>query len=91
MEGAGEQSAPQTLLTGEISADLLEKRGKEGEKKENGEEKKEILKGRGKVTNEERTFFFPFFPLFKTTEICFGFTEIGTFYREKAFQARKKN
>ena len=38
---------------------------------------------------EERTFFF-FFLLFKTTEICFGSTKMGIFYREKAFHVGKK-
>ena len=36
-------------------------------------------------------FFFIFFSLLKTTEICFGSTKMGIFYREKAFHAGKKN
>ena len=47
----------------------------------------------GKVTKWGENFF----PLFKTTEICFGSTEIcfgstkiGIFYQEKVFQAWKK-
>ena len=36
-----------------------------------------------KLQNEERTFFFFCFSLFKTTEICFGFTKMGIFYLEK--------
>ena len=36
-------------------------------------------------------FFFVFcFSLLKTTKICFGSTKMEIFYREKAFQARKK-
>ena len=31
-----------------------------------------------------------FFFFFKTTEICFGSTRMGIFYREKAFHAGKK-
>ena len=34
-------------------------------------------------------FFFFCFPFLKTTEICFGSTKMGIFYREKAFHARK--
>ena len=34
-----------------------------------------------KLQNEERTFFFFFL---KTTEICFGSTKMGIFYRDKA-------
>ena len=34
-------------------------------------------------------FVFVWFSLFKTTEICFGSTKMGIFYREKAFNARK--
>ena len=34
--------------------------------------------------------FFYCFPLFKTTEICFGSTKMGIFYREKAFHTGKK-
>ena len=35
-------------------------------------------------------FFFFCFSLFKKTEICFGSTKMGIFYREKAFHAGKK-
>ena len=38
----------------------------------------------------ELLFFFFFFSLLKTTKICFGFTKMGIFYREKAFHAGKK-
>ena len=38
------------------------------------------------MRNEERIFF----SLFKTTEICFGSTKMGIFYREKEFHAGKK-
>ena len=31
------------------------------------------------------------FSLFRTTEICFDFSKMGIFYREKAFHARKKS
>ena len=34
--------------------------------------------------------FFFCFSLLKTTEICFGSTKMGIFYREKAFHAGKK-
>ena len=72
------------------------KRGKE--ERENGAERKENRKkgkrkGRKlkmdgkKLQNEERTFCFS---LFKTTDICFGSTKIGIFYREKSFHAGKK-
>ena len=44
----------------------------------------------GKLQNEERTFFFFCFSLFKTTEICFGSTKMEIFYLEKAFHAGKK-
>ena len=33
--------------------------------------------------------FFVSFSLFKTTEICFGSTKMGIFYREKAFHPGK--
>ena len=35
-------------------------------------------------------FFFFCFSLLKTTEICFGSTKMGIFYREKVFHAGKK-
>ena len=35
-------------------------------------------------------FFFFCFSLFKTTEICFGSTETGIFYREKSISRREK-
>ena len=35
-------------------------------------------------------FFFFDFSLFKTTEIYFGSTKMGIYYREKAFHAGKK-
>ena len=45
-----------------------------------------------KLQNEERTFFFFFcFSLLKTTEICFGSTQTGIFYREKHFTPGKKS
>ena len=71
-----------------------------GRKKENGEEKKENRKREGeklkmeggKVTKwgEDPFFFFFSFSLFKATEICFGSTKMGIFYREKTFHAWKK-
>ena len=39
----------------------------------------------------EDFFFFFCFSLLKTTEICFGSTKMGIFYREKAFHAGKKS
>ena len=35
-------------------------------------------------------FFFFCFALLKTTEICFGSTKMGIFYREKTFHAGEK-
>ena len=61
-------------------------------------------KGMWKIENGKRkshkmrdafSFFFFFFffcsSLLKSTEICFGSTKMGIFYREKAFDARKTN
>ena len=70
----------QRVLTGKFLLLYQEKRGKE--KRENGAEKKENQKREGeqfrmeKLQNEERTFFLFFL---KTTEICFGSTEMGIF------------
>ena len=36
-------------------------------------------------------FFFFGFTLFKTTEICFGSTKMGIFYREKHFTPGKNS
>ena len=41
----------------------------------------------GKFTKLLEDFFFFF--TFQTTEICFGSTRMGIFYREKSFHARK--
>ena len=75
-----------------------ENRGEE--KRENEAEKKENRKREGgklkmeeeKLQNEEVFFFFFFFDfsLFKTSEICFGSTKMGIFYREKYFTPGKK-
>ena len=70
-------------------------------KRESGEEKKENQKREGgklkleggKVTKwkwGEDFFFFFCFSLFKTTEICFGSTKMGIFYRKKEFHTGKK-
>ena len=105
-QGGGRgQSAPRvSCMTGKFLLTCLEKRGKE--KRENGEKRRKIEKG--KVENlkcEEYSksykmrrgpldlfffFFFLFFSLLKTTEICFGSTKMEIFYWEKAFHARKK-
>ena len=63
------------------------------EKEENRKREGGKLKIGGKVTKWEEDFPPPFFfccSLFKTTEICFGSTKMGIFYREKAFHARLK-
>ena len=77
------------------SADLLgkERQGKMEQKRrkiEKGKMEKWKWKEE-KLQNAERTFFFLFCcSLFKTTEICFGSTKIGIFYREKAFYTGKE-
>ena len=68
----------------EISADL---QGKERQgKRKNGAEKMENKRREG----GNFFFFFFCFSLFKTTEICFGSTKMGIFYREKNFISRRE-
>ena len=98
------QSAPLETSDREIFADVSGIRKKEARKKgkrgENWEEKKENCEREGgklelevgKVIKrgEDLFFFFPCFWLLKTTEICFGSTKIGIFYREKSISRQKK-
>ena len=94
--GAEGQSAPLTLLTGKFLLTYREKRGKE--KGKMGKKEGKSKKGRGKIENCTIWGFFCFcffwgglFSRFKTTEICFGSTKMGIFYRAKAFHAVKKS
>ena len=90
---------PQKLLTKKFLLTYWGKRVK-GKKGGNRAEKKENRKKEGikfKTEGDRRGlffflffFFFFFHWLFKTTEICFGSTKMGIFYREKAFHAGKK-
>ena len=97
---------PQRLQTGKFLLTYREKEArKKGKRSENWEETKENCKMEGgklemEVGKEVRTFLdpflflFPFFfclSLFKTTEICFGSTKMGIFYREKSISRRGKN
>ena len=71
---------------------------REGRKKGKMEKKRRKIE-RGKAEKRKVTkwrmrrdffkIFFFCFSLFKTTEICFGFTKMGIFYRGKAFHAGK--
>ena len=47
------------------------------------------LKWKGEMLGKNFCFSFCFL-LFKTTEICFGSTKMGIFYRKKAFHTTKK-
>ena len=100
------QSAPLETSDREIFADVSGIRKKEARKKgkrgENWEEKKENCEKEGgklelevgkviKRGEDHFFFFFPCFSLLKTTEICFGSTKIGIFYREKSISRQKKN
>ena len=84
MRGGGGVECPLETSDWEIFADVSgKKRERKKEKRsENWEEKNE---------NCKRVFFFFCFSLLKTTEICFGSTKMGIFYREKAFHAVEKN
>ena len=64
------------------------------------QKKRKIGKGKVEIDGEKVTkrgeaffffFFFFCFSLFKATEISFGSTKMGIFYREKAFHAGKKS
>ena len=75
----GGHSVPSETSDWEISADLpgKERQGKKGKwSRIEGKSRK----GRLKIENE----------ILKTTKICFGSTEMGILYREKAFHAGKK-
>ena len=64
------------------------------EKKENCEReggKKEMEVRKVIKRGEDFFFFFFAFSLLKTTEICFGSTKMGIFYREKNISRREKN
>ena len=87
-DGGRGAECPQRLLPWKFLLTYREKRGKEKGKTE---------QKRRKI---EKWFFFSFpfffffffffwFSLYKTTKICFGFTKMGIFYREKAFHAGK--
>ena len=59
------------------------------------EKKRKIVKGKVEILNERREsskmmrgLFF--FPIFKTTKICFAATKMEIFYREKAIRAGKR-
>ena len=84
----------------EIFADVSGKKrqGKQGKWVKIEKERRKIVKGKvenwkwkyEKVQKEARTFFFFFFFFFlKTTEICFGFTRVGIFYRKKKKKSGK--
>ena len=99
-EGAGGQSAPQRLLTGNFFGWRIGKK----EAREKGwklRRKEKLWKGRWKIGIGSRKsskkrwgpfFFFFFFFLFtlKMMEISSGSTKIGIFYREKAFHVGEK-
>ena len=99
--GGGGQSAPRDFWLGNFCWSIGKKEArKKGKRGENWEEKTENCEGEGgklelevgKVMKrgEDLFFFFFCFSLLKTTEICFGSTKIGIFYREKAFHIGKK-
>ena len=101
MEGRVPPPPPPRLPTGKFLMTYREKRGKEKREKGWKLRRKEgkLWKGRWKIGIWSRIsykkrwgllFFFFCFSLLKTTEICFGFTKIGIFYREKAFHVGKK-
>ena len=75
----GGQSAPSETSDWEISADVPGKE-RQGEKGKWSRKEGKSRKGRLKIENG----------ILKTTKICFVSTEIGIFYREKAFHAGKK-
>ena len=103
MGAGGRVLPPQTDR--EISADLPGKK-RQGKKGKWSRKEGKSKKGSGKIENGMRKryksykmrrglfffffFFFFSFSLFKTTEICFGSTNMGTFYCEKAFHAAGK-
>ena len=101
--GRGAQCPPRDFWPGNFCWLIWKKIGKEKRVKIEKKRRK-IVKGRwkgeklemeaGKVLKRGEAlffFFFFFFSLLKTTEICFGSTKMGIFYREKAFHAGKKN
>ena len=87
--GAGGRVPTPRLLTGTFLLTYREKRGKvkygkrskrkESINRESGKLEMEV----GKVKKKKSRF--------KTTEISFGSTKMGVFYRKKAFHARKKS
>ena len=94
----GQSAPPPETSDREISADVPGKKKRQGKMEQ---KRRKIIKGKvenWKLQKEERIFFFFFFfffffsfLLFKTTEICFGSTKMGIFYREKSISYRGKN
>ena len=90
---------PQRFLTGKFLLTYWEKRDKEkkGKGVEIEKKRRKIVKGKMKIGNGSRKsyknrwgpFFFFFFSLLKTTEICFGCTKMGIFYRKKHSRQQK--
>ena len=96
--GAEGQSAPWHFSPGNFYWPTGKR---EGRKKGKWGKRRKIEKREGgklKIVQYEDFVLFCFvffggglFSLFKTTEICFGSTKMGIFYREKAFHAVKKS